>query len=108
MDSEDGKKIEKIDIEQTLTGGIPGTTENRTLTWEERENNDDLFGPVVGKSRRVKAEELSDEWLKEGWTEDTYEHGVVQAYARSDTPKSGTSWVGDQVCSSFCKRRGLC
>ncbi|KAF7784622.1 hypothetical protein Agabi119p4_787 [Agaricus bisporus var. burnettii] len=98
VDSDDGtKKIEKIDIVQTLTGGIPGTTENRTLTWEERENNDDLFGPVIGKSRRVKAEELEDEWLKEGWTEDTYEHGVIEAYAKSDTPKSKTTWVGDQT-----------
>lgn len=100
-DSDGGEKVEKIDIEQTLTGGIPGTTENRILDWEEREKNDDLFGYVVARSRRVKAEELSDEWLKEGWTEDTYEHGVVQAYAKSDTPRSGTSWVGDQVKFQF-------
>lgn len=105
VDSDDGKKIEKIDIKQILTGGIPGTDENRTLDWEERENHDDLFGFVIGKSRRIKAEELSDEWLREGWTEDTYEHGVVQAYAKSKT--SGTPWVGDQVSLGLLKGRGV-
>lgn len=100
VDPEEGQgdqKIEKIDIDQTITGGIPGTTENRTLIWKERENDDHLFGPVIGKSRRVKADELDVEWLKEGWTDDTYEHGLVQAYAASDTPKSGTTWIGNQT-----------
>lgn len=100
VDPEQGQgdqKIEKIDIDQTISGGIPGTSENRTLTWQERENNDHLFGPVIGKSRRVKADELDIEWLKEGWTDDTYEHGLVQAWAVSDTPRSGTTWIGNQV-----------
>lgn len=100
VDPEQGQgdqKIEKIDIDQTISGGIPGTSENRTLTWQERENNDHLFGPVIGKSRRVKADELDIEWLKEGWTDDTYEHGLVQAWAASDTPRSGTTWIGNQT-----------
>lgn len=108
VDSEEGdKKIEKIDIEQTITGGIPGTTENRTLTWTERENEDHLFGSVIGKSRRIKAEELEEEWLKTGWTDDTYEHGLVQAYAESNTPKSGTTWVGNQVSVILSSWRGV-
>ena len=94
----DDEGIEHIDIDQTITGGIPGTTELRTLIWKERHNEDHLFGPVIGKSRRVKAEEVEEEWLKKGWTDDTYELGVVETVAESDTAKSGTTWNGHQVC----------
>lgn len=110
VDSEEepGKKIEKIDISQTITGGIPGTTENRTLVWKEKENYDHLFGSVIGKSRRVKADDLDEEWLKEGWTDDTLGHGLVQAYAESNTPKSGMTWVGNQVRAEIkCIQRRL-
>lgn len=90
---------EKIDIDQTITGGIPGTSENRTLIWKEKENEDHLFGSVIGKSRRVKPEELTElnEFLKTGWTEDSLEQGLIQAYAESNTPKSGTTWIGNQA-----------
>ncbi|KAK0208155.1 hypothetical protein DFS33DRAFT_1371692 [Desarmillaria ectypa] len=92
----DDEGIEKVDIDQTVAG-ISGTSEKRTLTWTERENNDDIFGPVIGKSRRVNVGELEEEFLKTGWTEDTVEHGVIQAYAESDTPKSGTTWIANQT-----------
>jgi len=92
---EDG--VERIDIDQTITGGIPGTREERTLWWQEKENEDSLFGSVIGKSRRVKANELDIPFLKEGWTEDTYQHELVQAYAESNTPKSGLVWIANQT-----------
>jgi len=90
---------EKIDIDQTMTGGIPGTSEYRTLIWKEKENEDHLFGPVVAKSRRLKPEELTEvnEFLKAGWTKETLEDGPIQAYAESDTAKSGNTWNGNQV-----------
>ncbi|TFK36851.1 LCCL domain-containing protein [Crucibulum laeve] len=93
----DDAGVEHIDIDQTITGGIPGTSEQRTLTWTERENEDHLFGPVLAKSRRVKVDELEEEFLKVGWTPDTLEHGVVQAYAESNTPKSGKTWIANQT-----------
>ncbi|KAJ7275197.1 hypothetical protein B0H12DRAFT_1086204 [Mycena haematopus] len=93
----DDAGIEKIDIDQTLTGGIPGTREERTLTWTERHTNDSLFGYMVGKSRRCQVSELEEEFLKKDWTADTIEHGVVQSYVESDTPQSGTSWIANQV-----------
>lgn len=89
--------IEHIDINQTITGGIPGTRETRTLTWKERENYDHVFGYVIGRSRRVSIDQLDVVFLKEGWTADTIQHGLVQSYAESDTPKSGTSWIANQV-----------
>ena len=88
---------EHIDIDQTITGGIPGTSENRYLVWQEREHEDHVFGHVIGKSRRVKPEELDIAFLKEGWTADTLEHGLVQVYSESNTPKSGTTWTANQV-----------
>lgn len=94
----DDDGVEHIDIDQTLTGGIPGTTEKRTLWWKEGNSSDHLFGHVIGKSRRIKVDELDLEFLKTGWTTDTIEHGVVQSYVESDTPKSGTVWIANQVC----------
>ncbi|KAJ7861606.1 hypothetical protein B0H13DRAFT_2072711 [Mycena leptocephala] len=89
--------VEKIDIDQTITGGIPGTREERTLSWTERSTEDGLFGFVTGKSRRCQVSELDEEFLKNNWTADTLEHGVVQSYVVSDTPKSGTTWIANQA-----------
>lgn len=51
----------------------------------------------MGKSRRLKVEDVEYEWHKENWSADTYEHGAIESYVESDTPKSGTKWVADQV-----------
>ena len=93
----DDTGTERIDIDQTLMGGIPGTSESRLLNWTERSNEDHVFGAVIGKSRRIKVEELDEEFLQKGWTPDTIEHGVVQSYVESDTPKSGKTWIANQV-----------
>jgi len=93
----DDTDAERIDITQTLTAGIPGTSESRLLTWTERPSEDHVFGAVIGKSRRIKVEELEEDFLKKGWTPDTIEHGVVQSYVESDTPKSGTTWIANQT-----------
>jgi len=71
----------------------------RTLDWTERETNDSLFGPVIGKSRRIKnlSEEIENEFMKKSWTNDTVEHGPVHSWVKSDTAKSGTSWLAEQV-----------
>lgn len=93
----DESGVEHIEIDQRLTGGIPGTFENRTLDWTPREHNDHLFGPVVGKSRRIKLDEIDNEFLRKGWLQDTEQHGAINAYAQSDTPKSGTTWIAEQI-----------
>ena len=51
----------------------------------------------MGKSRRVTIEEVQDGWQKEGWLPDTTEHGLIQAYAVSDTEKSGRTWTANAV-----------
>lgn len=90
-------RVEHIDIDQALTGGIPGTSENRILDWTERKADDRIFGPVVSKTRRLKLEDITNEFLKKNWLPDTAEHGTINSYVYSDTPKSGTSWVAEQV-----------
>ncbi|KAG1802037.1 uncharacterized protein HD556DRAFT_1228468 [Suillus plorans] len=84
--------FEHIDIEQTLSGGISGTTQYRTLDWEERSINDDVFGALIAQSKRIKVEEVDDEFLRSGWTEDAVEDGLILAVTRSDTSKSGMEW----------------
>ena len=89
--------IERINIAQTLTGGFEGTTENRILDWTERENEDHIFGAVIGKSRRINPEKLDNEYLKKGWLPDVYEYGAIQAWVKSNELKSGTDWIAEQV-----------
>jgi hypothetical protein len=96
----DDDGIEHIDIDQKLTG-IPGTSEYRILDWTLREHEDYLFGPVIGKSRRAKLDEIENEFLRDGWLPDTVESGVINSYVKSDTPKSSTSWIVEQVCQPF-------
>jgi hypothetical protein len=93
----DENAVEHINIDQTITGGIPGTRETRTLIWKEEEKNDSIFGYYIGKSRRVPVDQLDVPFLKEGWTADTIKHGLVQSYVVSDTAKSGIRWIANQV-----------
>ncbi|KIJ68600.1 hypothetical protein HYDPIDRAFT_106811 [Hydnomerulius pinastri MD-312] len=89
--------IEHIDIDQTLSGGIPGTSENRILDFQERDEDDDIFGAVIGKSRRSTVEELTDEFLKKEWTEDTIRDGVVLAIAWSNPERNSYTWRAEQT-----------
>ena len=92
--SDDG--LTHIDIEQRATGGISGTTENRTLDWEYRDHKDGIFGEVKGKSRWVKLSDVEDdnEFLKKGWLDEGDKY--VQSYVES----VGNGWTANQVRSS--------
>lgn len=47
-----------IQMAQTVTSGkIPGTTEEYTLDWEWRNNNDSFFGDIAGRSRWISVED---------------------------------------------------
>ncbi|KAG1717961.1 hypothetical protein EDD22DRAFT_943997 [Suillus occidentalis] len=81
----DEGSLEHIDIEQTLSGGISGTNEERTLDWEERSQNSDVFGAVIGQSKRARVGEVDDEFLKSGWTEDAVEDGLILAWTAEQT-----------------------
>jgi hypothetical protein len=69
-------KATHIDIEQTATGGIKGTTEIRVLNWSERSHEDHLFGNVKGQSRWLTSlDQVDDAFLKEGWLDVDSEKG---------------------------------
>ena len=94
----DDQGVERIDIVQTLTGGMSGTTENRTLDWTEREHEDHLFGPVLSKSRRAALDEIEREWLKKDWLNESFVDGqIINTTAKSNTAKSGKTWLSEQV-----------
>ncbi|KAK2865417.1 hypothetical protein FQN49_003595 [Arthroderma sp. PD_2] len=46
-------EVVHIDIAQTLTGGISGTTEKRELGWNTKEHTDHIFGSVKGQTRFI-------------------------------------------------------
>ncbi|KAI0778592.1 hypothetical protein BD413DRAFT_112288 [Trametes elegans] len=94
----DDNGIEHIDIDQTLTGGVKGTNEYRTLDWTERTYEDHVFGPVLGKSRRVALSEVERDWLKKDWSEESFADGaIIYTTAKSDTAKSGRTWLSEQT-----------
>jgi hypothetical protein len=85
--------MEHIDIEQTATGGIKGTTENRILDWKERPHEDHLFGKLIAQSRRTNLEDVQDEFLKKDWLEgEAREDGLIEAFAVSEN-----GWNARQV-----------
>lgn len=73
----DENGLERIDIDQTLSPGGIGTREERVLDWSERSKDDSLFGAIIGQSKRLKVEEIDDDYLKNGWTADTIENGSL-------------------------------
>ncbi|KAA8894267.1 hypothetical protein FN846DRAFT_431467 [Sphaerosporella brunnea] len=85
---------EHIDIVQTLTGGIKGTTELRTLDWQERSHSDHIFGNIVGKSRRLGLEDVEDEFLKTGWL---LEEGSEASFVESFVVSGEHGWTAQQI-----------
>lgn len=108
--------VEHINIRQIGTGGFEGNTEDRTLDWTDHATEDPVFGPVgeflanfslcpflltnkcaVSKSRRVTVDKVENDWQRDGWLPDTYEHGALEAFSKSDTERSGKTWAADQI-----------
>ncbi|KAF2146600.1 uncharacterized protein K452DRAFT_355080 [Aplosporella prunicola CBS 121167] len=99
----DDAGTERIDIDQTLTGGIRGTREERALNWQWREHSDQIFGHVRGRSRRVAIGALSGEeknaitdediaFMRDGWSEDIVQGGeLIETYVTS-LDNGWTAW----------------
>ncbi|KAG1721853.1 hypothetical protein EDD22DRAFT_854285 [Suillus occidentalis] len=89
----DDDGVEHIDVKQTLSGGFKAPADSLLLNGEESSKNDDLFGHLIAKSWRAKVDDLEIDFLKEGWSEDTLEDGLIAGVVKSDTAKSGKDWV---------------
>ena len=88
-----------INIDQTATGGMKGTSEHRILDWESREHEDHVFGKLNGKSRWLNLDGVSDDFLKEDWLEGEEEisgpAGELHIESYSVNDKNG--WTAQQV-----------
>ncbi|KAJ5779676.1 hypothetical protein N7457_007396 [Penicillium paradoxum] len=58
-DAEDAT-LYHVDAQQTITGGIQGTKEERKLDWAEREHVDHIFGKLQGRSRHLSGAKGED------------------------------------------------
>lgn len=95
----DDANVEHIDVKQTLSGGFKAPADNLVLDGKDYPRDDDLFGSVVVTARRITVDELEINRLKEDWTEDTLENGLVYCVVKSDTEKTKKDWVIHLVCS---------
>ncbi|OSD03562.1 hypothetical protein PYCCODRAFT_232115 [Trametes coccinea BRFM310] len=94
----DENGIEHIDIDQSVTGGIKGTSEYRALDWEERPHEDHVFGAVLSKSKRVPLAEVEREWMKKDWLEESLEDGqIIFTCAKADPSKNKQKWSSEQT-----------
>lgn len=99
--------VERIDIDQTVTGGISGPSEYRTLNWTSDKINHSFFGAIVAKSRRIPLAEVTDEYLSSGWLPDVSRDGVIQSYAEADEEKNTHHWKSDVVSKFAHTSRAL-
>jgi hypothetical protein len=86
-----------ITIAQTITGGMEGTTEERTLDWTERGHEDHIFGNVRGKSRWIELGDVKDEFLKEGWLDESQDGRGGLGWIESYTKNEERGWDAQQV-----------
>lgn len=102
--AEDGTSTQ-IDIDQLVTGGLKGSSENRTLDWQYRPHSDWLFGDLQGRTRYSTLAKVTEEntgkgvseedakYLVEGWLKETEEGEVVESFVDND----GNKWTGWQI-----------
>jgi hypothetical protein len=102
--AEDGTSTQ-IDIDQLITGGLKGSSENRTMDWQWSPHSDWLFGDIRGRSRYNTLAKIAEEsagkgvteedakYLAEGWLKETEEGEVVESFADNE----GNKWIAWQV-----------
>ncbi|KAJ7072970.1 hypothetical protein C8F01DRAFT_1045834 [Mycena amicta] len=74
----DADGVEHLDVTTHVTGMSADKEENRVLNWTEKTLDHPLFGAgILAKSRRCKVEELDEEYLQKGWTNEYSAAGVI-------------------------------
>ncbi|KAK4105400.1 hypothetical protein N658DRAFT_417558 [Parathielavia hyrcaniae] len=94
-----GPEVAHVEIEQTGTGGMKGTTEKRCLDSAFREHSDWLFGHVKGQSKWLAAANITDDFLKAGWLEGDAEKGGPngETHLLSYVESIDSNWTATQV-----------
>lgn len=100
-----------ITIANTVTGGIKGTTEARTLDYTYREHEDHIFGSLRGRSRWLDPsspsaqpnpafpeEGIMDGYLMDGWLEEGEGAGPGgESKVQSTSISNDKGWTADQI-----------
>ncbi|KAK0748263.1 hypothetical protein B0T21DRAFT_406788 [Apiosordaria backusii] len=88
-----------VEIEQTGTGGMKGSTEKRCLDYNFRDHSDWLFGHVKGQSKWISAAEITDDFLKSGWIETDAEKGGPngETHLLSHVESYDAGWTATQI-----------
>lgn len=100
----DDNKITHIDLDQTATGGIQGTTELRILNWSEKSHEDHIFGTLKSQNRWVADLKTCESgkggplhpFLTEGWLEEKVGpngEGWVQNWVVNEEKE----WTAEQI-----------
>jgi hypothetical protein len=100
----DAENITHIDLDQTATGGIQGTTELRVLDWSETPHKDDIFGSLKSRNRwltDLKAAESGNggplqAYLTDGWLDEKVGpngEGFVQNWVINEEG----GWTAEQI-----------
>jgi hypothetical protein len=93
--------LEHIDIPQTVSGGLQGTTELRILDGQKRSHEDHVFGKVEGQTLWVKLDEIEEDFLKEDWLPEMTEgKGFIKSWVRSTDKTGDKEWQATQVSLS--------
>ncbi|KAL2136276.1 hypothetical protein VTI74DRAFT_4511 [Chaetomium olivicolor] len=94
-----GAPVTHIEIEQTGTGGMKGSTEKRCLDFQFRDHSDWLFGHVKGQTKWVTAAEITDDFLKSGWLEGDEEKGGPngETHVMSHVESYDNGWTATQI-----------
>lgn len=94
-----GAPVTHVEIEQTGTGGLKGSTEKRCLDYEFRDHSDWLFGNVKGQSKFVSASDISDEFLKSEWLEGEEEQKGPsgETHLLSHVESYDAGWTATQI-----------
>lgn len=91
--------VTHIEIDQTGTGGIKGTTEKRCLDYVFRDHTDYLFGHVKGQTKWLTPEDITDAYLKSGWLEGEEEKGGPngETHLISHVESYDNGWTATQI-----------
>ncbi|KAE8148293.1 hypothetical protein BDV25DRAFT_158573 [Aspergillus avenaceus] len=109
-DNEDSK-VMHVHIDQIVTGGIKGTTENRRTDWTPREHEDHVFGRVKGQSRLIRGSKGADGKLRPNVELSTKtDDEKVHKFLRAEILVDGTDSEGflvDNVGEEYGEGEGL-
>ena len=88
-----------IEIDQTATGGIKGTSERRCVDGLPREHADWLFGKCSGRTTWIAADKIEDAFLKKDWIEGDAEkagpNGETHLMSRVESLEA--KWTATQI-----------